>query len=136
MNVASPRLPAATIWNQDGTGHQPAPDMGVECPFRYTADAISARDVAQYRLWALGRHESLPWGMATSESGASIPGLAAGVGAVWRHQHPVDCARADFLIQLPYEKPCGTGCMIHQDSDALILAMKLGRVLIQAYVVE
>jgi hypothetical protein len=64
----------------------------------------------------------------------SVPGLEAALAAIWAHQHPIDCRRATYLIQLPYASPCGTGCHVHMDSDALMMAMTLGRVLIQTYV--
>eukprot|EP01041_Mallomonas_annulata_P008636 gene8636-17812_t len=50
---------------------------------------------------------------------------------IYNNQHPKNCSEAKFIIP-PVRKTCGFGCEIHFDGVALAIALKSGRVLIDA----
>jgi len=60
-----------------------------------------------------------------------LHGFRKAFNMIYKNQHPQNCSEAKFLIP-PQRSTCGFGCEIHMDGVALAVAMKSGRVLLDA----
>lgn len=56
---------------------------------------------------------------------------AVAAGFIYKHQHPVDCAKANFLV-LTHQWRGGIGSTVHMNAFMLLRAMQFNRVLIEA----
>jgi hypothetical protein len=58
--------------------------------------------------------------------GEVLFGFKEAAEAIWKHQNPVDCSSAKYMIIGCY--PSGFGSMIHVEAALMSLAMKMGRI--------
>lgn len=87
---------------------------------------LSSHFMSKLHLWS-------GLGDVDDDTSRHLPYVVEALRLIHRSQNPPDCATAQYLI---VDVPTGgPGATVHAQAETLALAMKLGRVLLRAYVV-